>query len=69
MDTYAKLLETYKAQVELGVPLSPSDRAIIIKQRDIVAEGQQAIDEGPNSEQASSIINDAVQQEQMNDLN
>ena len=69
VDTYAKLLETYKAQVELGVPLSPSDRAIIIKQRDIVAEGQQAIDEGPNSEQASSIINDAVQQEQMNDLN
>jgi hypothetical protein len=64
IDTYAKLLDTYKTQAELGIPLSPADRAIIIKQRDIVAEGQQALDEGPNSEQAASMIQDAVQQEQ-----
>ena len=64
IDTYAKLLDTYKTQQELGIPLSPADRAIIIKQRDIVAEGQQVLDEGPNSEQAASIIQDAVQQEQ-----
>jgi len=67
VDAYKTLLETYKEQVALGVPLSDADRALIIKQRDIVAEGQQVLDSGPNSEQAASIINDAVAQEQAAD--
>lgn len=65
VDAYKVLLETYEKQTELGIPLSPADRALIIKQRDIVAESQQALDEGPNSEQAADLINQAVQQEQL----
>ena len=64
VDAYKVLLETYEKQVSLGIPLSDADTAIIIKQRDIVAESQQALDEGPNSEQAADLINHAVAQEQ-----
>ena len=67
VDAYKVLLETYKEQVALGIPLSNADRALIIKQRDIVAGSQQTLDEGPNSEQAASLIQDAVANEEAND--
>ncbi|QDP63253.1 MAG: putative portal protein [Prokaryotic dsDNA virus sp.] len=64
VDAYKVLLETYEKQVSLGIPLSEADRALIVKQRDIVAESQQALDEGPNSEQAADLVGQAIQQEQ-----
>lgn len=64
VDAYKVLLETYEKQIALGIPLSDADRALIIKQRDIVAESQQVLDEGPNSEQATDLVNQAVAQEQ-----
>lgn len=67
VDAYKTLLETYEKQVELGVPLSDADRAIIIKQRDILSESQQALDAGPNSEQAADIVNQAVISEKLAD--
>jgi hypothetical protein len=67
VDAYSKLLDTYKAQLELGIPLSEQDRALIIKQRDIVSEGQQVLDAGPNSEQAADLVNQAIALEQQNE--
>lgn len=67
VDAYKVLLETYSEQVALGIPLSDADRALIIKQRDIVAESQQMVDSGPNSEQAASIVQSAVAQEEANE--
>ena len=40
-----------------------------VKQEDIIIEGQNALDEGPNREQAASIVNEAVAQEQQAELN
>lgn len=65
IDTYKTLIEAYEKQIQAGIPLTPTDRNIIIKQQDIVEEGQQAIDEGPNREQATDMVNQAVQQEQL----
>ena len=58
VDTYHKLLETFKMQADAGIPLNAGDRQLLIKQRDIVMESQQILDEGPNSEQAESIVQD-----------
>lgn len=63
IDTYETLINAYKLQIEAGIPLNKEDRNILIKQQDIIAEGQQAIDEGPNREQAQSIIDDSVASE------
>jgi hypothetical protein len=60
---YEKLIDTFKTQVEAGIPLTQDDHNIRVKQQDIIIEGQQALDEGPNREQQASIINDAVNQE------
>jgi hypothetical protein len=65
VQTYKTLLEAYEKQIAMGIPLSPADRALIIKQRDIVVESQQSLDEGPNSEQAADLINQAVMSEQL----
>lgn len=55
IEAYKTLMETYETQLEMGLPLSALDRAAIIKQNDIVREGQQQIDEGPNSEEAQDL--------------
>ena len=67
IDSYNKLVETFKVQIEAGIPFSEADRALLVKQRDLVMESQQALDEGPNSEQAASIVNNAAAQEQANE--
>ena len=67
VDSYNKLVETFKVQIEAGIPFSEADRALLVKQRDLVMESQQALDEGPNSEQAASIVNNAAAQEQANE--
>ena len=63
IDTYKTLIDAYKAQIDAGIPLTAADHAIKVKQQDIIMEGQQAIDEGPNSEQTADIVNQAVTQE------
>ena len=63
LDSYKTLIEAYKDQLEAGIPLTSADHAIRVKQQDIIVEGQQAIDEGPNSEQANDIVQGAVRQE------
>ena len=50
-------------------PLTSADHNMRVKQQDIIEEGQQAIDEGPNREQQASLINEAVAQEQQAELN
>jgi hypothetical protein len=64
VESYKTLLETYKLQSDLGIELTNADRAILIKQRDLVVEAQQLVDEGPNSEQATDIVNQAIAQEE-----
>jgi hypothetical protein len=64
IEAYEKLIDTFKTQVEAGIPLSQADHNIRVKQQDIIIEGQQALDEGPNREQTASIVQDAVVQEQ-----
>ena len=63
IETYKKLVDAFKTQSEAGIPLTQTDHDIRVKQQDIIIEGQQAIDEGPNSEQATDLINQAVAQE------
>ena len=64
VDAYNQLIETYTKQLALGIPLTEYDRQMVIKQKDIIAESQQLIDEGANSEQTASIIQDAVATEE-----
>jgi hypothetical protein len=63
LDSYKTLIDAYKAQIEAGIPLTTTDHNIRVKQQDIIEEGQQAIDQGPNREQAASIIEDAALQQ------
>jgi hypothetical protein len=65
IEAYEKLIDTFKTQVEAGIPLTQKDRSIRIKQQDIITEGQQGLDPGPNSEQTADIVNQAVTQEQL----
>jgi len=58
--TYETLMKAYKSQQDAGIPLTQDDHNIRVKQQDIIEEGQQAIDEGPNSEIAASIIQDQL---------
>lgn len=64
IEAYEKLIDTFKTQIEAGIPLSQADHNIRVKQQDIIVEGQQGLDEGPNREQAADLINQAVSQEQ-----
>lgn len=64
IEAYEKMIDTFKTQGEAGIPLTEADHNMRVKQQDIILEGQQAIDEGPNSEQATDLINQAVAQEQ-----
>jgi len=68
LDSYKTLIDAYKAQLEAGIPLTSTDHNIRVKQQDIIQEGQQAVDEGPNREQAESIVQDAAAQEQQAQL-
>lgn len=67
IEAYEKLIDTFKVQSEAGIPLSQADHNIRVKQQDIIIEGQQALDEGPNREQAASIVQGAVAQEEANE--
>ena len=64
IEAYEKMIDTFKTQGEAGIPLTQADHNMRVKQQDIIIEGQQAIDEGPNREQAADLINQAVSQEQ-----
>jgi hypothetical protein len=61
IQSYKTLIDAYKTQSEAGIPFSKSDHDIRVKQQDIIEESQQEIDEGPNSEQAQSIVEGAIQ--------
>ena len=60
---YQDLMNAYKIQAETGIPFTQDDHNVRVKQLDIMEEAQQQIDEGPNREQAASIVQDAVTQE------
>lgn len=64
MDAMKTMLENFATQQEIGIPLSAQDHDNRVKQSDIIAETQQEIDAGPNSEQAADIINQAQMQPQ-----
>jgi hypothetical protein len=64
LDSYKTLIDAYKSQLEAGIPLTQADHNVRIKQQDIIVEGQQSIDEGPNREQAASLVQGAVQAEE-----
>lgn len=69
IEAYEKLIDAFKTQTEAGIPFSQADHNIRVKQQDIIAEGQQALDKGPNREQAASIVQGAVAQEEANEVN
>jgi hypothetical protein len=49
------LVDTIISKVNAGIEISDQERNLLIKQRDIVGEGQEAIDPGPNSEQGADL--------------
>jgi hypothetical protein len=57
---YKDLMDAYKTQAETGIPFTRDDRNIILKQQDIIEEAQQQIDEGPNREQAASMVQEGL---------
>jgi len=61
--TLQKLVDTLQTQMEAGIPVTAQEHDMRIKQNDIVVEGQQALDEGPNSEQAADIVQSLQQQQ------
>jgi len=56
------MVGTLLDKIKGGLPLSQQEIMLIIKQRDILAEGQQAIDPGPNSVQAADIVSNLITQ-------
>lgn len=58
------LNNAFKVQAEAGIPFTQDDHNIRVKQQDIIEEAQQQIDEGPNREQAASIVNEGLAQGQ-----
>jgi hypothetical protein len=64
---YKDLMDAYKVQRETGIPLTSDDRNIILKQHDIIEEAQQNIDEGPNREQAASMVQEGLVPQQQTD--
>lgn len=65
IEAYEKLIDTFKTQMEAGIPLSQADHNIRIKQQDIIMEGQQTLDEGPNREQVADLVGQAITQEEL----
>ena len=57
---YQDLMNAYKVQRETGIAFSADDRNIILKQQEIIEEAQQRIDDGPNREQAASMIQEGL---------
>ena len=55
MEAMKTMLENFAAQKEMGFPVSVRDNDRRIKQGDIIAESQNAVDDGPNSEQANEL--------------
>jgi hypothetical protein len=55
---YKDLMDAMKTKMEAGMPVTPDDRNLVLKQQDIMEEAQQVIDEGPNKEQAASLMQD-----------
>jgi hypothetical protein len=55
MEAMKTMLENFAAQQEIGIAVSANDNDRRIKQGDIIAESQNSVDEGPNSEQAAEI--------------
>lgn len=49
------LVDTIIKKINAGISVTPQELDLLTKQRDIVAEGQQALDPGPNSLAASEI--------------
>jgi hypothetical protein len=53
---YNDLLDAFKKQTDMGIPLSPNQKSLLVTQGDIVADAQDITQEGePNSEQAADI--------------
>jgi len=61
---YKDYIDALKTKLESGIPLSGDDRNIMVKQTDIMEAAQEQIEQGPNSEQANSMVQGAVAQEQ-----
>ena len=57
------LVDTIIKKMEAGLPLSQQEMNLVIKQRDIVGEGQEALDPGPNSVQAADLVQQLTQQQ------
>tara|TARA_R110000850_G_scaffold245205_2_gene370038 strand:+ start:970 stop:3087 length:2118 start_codon:yes stop_codon:yes gene_type:complete len=55
MEAMKTMLENFAAQQEIGIPVSVRDNDRRIKQGDIIAESQDSVDDGPNSEQANEL--------------
>ena len=55
MEAMETMLGNFLKQQEAGIPLSGRDHDNRVKQNDIIADTQQVIDPGPNSEQASEL--------------
>lgn len=49
-------IETLALQREAGIPMTGANRDILIKQQDIIEDGQQEINQGPNNQQASEMV-------------
>ena len=56
------LVETILEKIEKGIPITPLERSILVKQGDIVREGQQQVMDGPNSEELADIVRMLPQQ-------
>ena len=61
---YQDLMNAYKIQADTGIAFTSDDHNIRVKQQDIIDQAQQQIDEGPNKEQARSLVQGAVQAEE-----
>jgi hypothetical protein len=62
MEAMKTMLENFTAQQEIGIPVSVRDNDRRIKQGDIIAESQNGVDDGPNSEQVAEIAQMVEQQ-------
>ena len=55
MEAMKTMLENFTKQQEIGIPISERDNDRRIKQGDIIAESQNTVDDGPNSEQVDEL--------------
>lgn len=56
IDAMGAMLDNFAKQMQSGIQLTAKDYDTKVKQGDLIAESQQVLDEGPNSEQAADII-------------